>query len=174
MCLDLSQKYKMGGKNCITVVRRICFFCDRATECITEAATNSCHITQHQMDYSSKITFCGKQYSMTIHLKNGVILQITSLVRIALAYSNNIKWFSNEGNWNWLPCCCCYAGKINPTDPAVHLHKLNIWPLSLLLPNSTVILGRYQLIPINCGICSWSKKYCFQKAQVLICRIYLL
>ena len=98
MCLDLSQKYKMGGKNCITVVRRIYFFCDRATECITEAATNSCHITQQQMDYSSKITFCGKQYSMTIHLKNGVILQITSLVRIALAYSNNIKWFANEGN----------------------------------------------------------------------------
>ena len=26
MCLDLSQKYKMGRKNCITVVRRICFF----------------------------------------------------------------------------------------------------------------------------------------------------
>ena len=38
------------------------FDCHKA-RCITEAATNSCHITHKQMD-SSKETFCGLKYSM--------------------------------------------------------------------------------------------------------------
>ena len=40
------------------------FVCHKAT-CITEAATNSCHITHKQMDYksSSKKMFCRLRYA---------------------------------------------------------------------------------------------------------------
>ena len=50
------------------------FDCHKA-RCITEAATNSCHITHKQMD-SSKETFFGLQYSMTGSL--GALRALTS------------------------------------------------------------------------------------------------
>ena len=67
---NVSQNCKLERmQNCNICEWNMCV-CHKAT-CITETATNSCHITHKQMD-SSKETFCGLQYLMIFCLSNSL------------------------------------------------------------------------------------------------------
>ena len=67
-----SAKICPGREKYMRFVRGIC----HKARCITEAATNSCHIITHKQMDSSKETFFGLQYSMTGSL--GALRALTS------------------------------------------------------------------------------------------------
>ena len=85
------------------------FVCHKAT-CITEAATNSCHITHKQMDYkpSSKKMFCRLQYAgiffpptKGFHAKNPLQRAIQRALGIAIKINALETLHIQKGKYHW-------------------------------------------------------------------------